>query len=321
MNLSLRQLQAFVHASQCGSFSGAAQLMGVTQPALSLLIRQMEDALGLALFHRTTRRITLTVAGQELLAKAQRTLHQLEDLNRHAEDLHAGRQGTLTIAVITSVACGLLPQALAQFARACPGVAMLFQEEPASVLLERVRLGEVELGWGLYPTAHEDLNFEPLNSDQMVAVMHVDHPLARSDTVTWQALRQHKLISASRQSGVRIYSDRASQAAGISLQPSYQTGSLSTAIALVRSGLGCAVMPSLSLASLNTSDIKVCTMEKPGTWRDIGLVQRRGWKLSPSASVFADLIRQVSRPLPAPKAQALAEAMPTYLRRSAGLGQ
>ena len=154
MNLSFRQLQAFVQASQCGSFSAAADLIGVTQPALSQLIRQMEGELGLKLFHRTTRRISLTVAGREILGKAQRTVHQMEDLSRHAEDLHAGLQGTLSIAVIASVACSLFPLALAQFDRLCPGVALVFQEEPASLLLERVRDGDVELGWGLYPTTH-----------------------------------------------------------------------------------------------------------------------------------------------------------------------
>lgn len=295
MNLSYRQLQAFVHASQCGSFSAAAVLMGVTQPALSQLIRQLEDTLGLPLFHRTTRRMSLTVAGREMLGKAQRALHQLEDISRHAEDLHAGRKGTLNIAVIASVACSLFPLVLARFFKLCPGVSLVFQETTAEVLLERVRTSEVELGWGLYPTVHEDLDFEPLVSDQMVAVMHANHPLAQRDTVTWHALRQHKLISASRQSGVRIYADRASLAAGVALQPSLQTDSLSTGIGLVRHGLGCAVMPSLSLASLNLMNIKVCAMERPGTWRDIGLVRRKGWSVSPSASLFADLVREVSR--------------------------
>lgn len=113
--------------------------------------------------------------------------------------------------------------------------------------------------------------------------------------MTWQALNQHKLISASRQSGVRIYADRASLAAGVALQPNLQTDSLSTGIALVRNGLGCAVMPALSLASLNLANIKVCAMERPGTWRDIGIIQRRGWSISTSASVFADLVREVSQ--------------------------
>ncbi len=295
MNLAFRQLQAFVNVSQCGSFSAAAALMGVTQPALSQLIRHMEETLGLPLFHRTTRRLSLTVAGTEILGKAQSALQQLEDISRRAEDLHAGRQGTLTIGVIASVACSLFPLVLARFSKLCPGVSLVFQEVPAEVLLERVRFGGVELGWGLYPTVHEDLSFEPLVSDQLVALMHTDHPLAQRDIVTWQALRQHKLISASRQSGVRIYADRASLAAGVALQPNLQTDSLSTGIALVRNGLGCAVMPALSLANLNLANIKVCAMERPGTWRDIGLIQRRGWSISTSAGVFADLVREVSQ--------------------------
>jgi DNA-binding transcriptional LysR family regulator len=296
MNVSIRQLKAFVQASQSGSFSAAAQVLGMTQPALSQLIRQMEDTLGLALFHRTTRRMALTVAGQEMLGKAKRTLHQLDDFKRHADDLHAGRQGTLTLGVIASVACSLLPQALVGFAAACPGVSLLFQEEPAALLLERVRHGELELGWGLYPTAHDELVFEPLGRDQMVAVMHAGHALAQRAHVGWDDLRQHKLVSASRQSGVRIYAERAAEAAGVLLQPSYQTGSLTTGMALVRCGLGCAVMPALSLGSLNLDNVVVRPMAQPGVWREIGLIQRQGWPLSPAAEVFAHLARQLTWP-------------------------
>jgi len=305
MNVSFRQLKAFVQTSQSGSFSAAAQVLGMTQPALSQQIRQMEETLGLALFHRTTRRVALTVAGQEMLDKARRTLHQVDDFNRHADDLHAGRQGTLTLGVIASVACSLLPQALVGFAAACPGVRLLFEEEPAALLLERVRHGELELGWGLYPTPHDDLAFEPLGRDQMVAVMHTGHALAQRERVSWDDLRQHKLVSASRQSGVRIYAERAAEIAGVVLQPSYQTGSLSTGMALVRCGLGCAVMPALSLGSLNQDNVVVLPMEQPGVWREIGLIQRQGWPLSPAASAFAHLARNVIWPPTLPASQPL----------------
>jgi DNA-binding transcriptional LysR family regulator len=193
------------------------------------------------------------------------------------------------------VACSLLPQALVGFAAACPGVSLLFQEEPAALLLDRVRHGELELGWGLYPTAHDELVFEPLGRDQMVAVMHAGHALAQRAHVGWDDLRQHKLVSASRQSGVRIYAERAAEAAGVLLQPSYQTGSLTTGMALVRCGLGCAVMPALSLGSLNLDHVVVRPMQ-PGVWREIGLIQRQGWPLSPAAGVFAHLARQATWP-------------------------
>jgi LysR family transcriptional regulator, carnitine catabolism transcriptional activator len=292
MNISLRQLQAFVYACKYGSFSEAAQAMGMTQPGLSQLIKQMEKALGLKVFHRTTRQLVLTVAGREMLERAQRTLLQFDEFKGHAEDLHAGRQGTLKIAVITSVACSLLPPVLQAFSRTCPGVKLIFEEEPAELLLSTVRQGAVELGWGLNTTPSDDLVFEPLYRDRMMALMPIQHELASRERLTWHDLNQYPLISASRHSGVRIYSERAAENAGVQLQPSYLTDTLSTAIALVRHCLGCAAMPALSLQSLNLDQIAVRPLEEPEVWREVGLVRRRGWPLSPSALSFAQLVRQ-----------------------------
>ena len=304
MNLSVRQLRAFVLAAQHGSFSAAATEMGVTQPGISLLIRQLEDELGLQLFHRTTRRIELTVVGREMLDSASRTLNQLGALERHAQDLHCGQQGRLNIGVIASVACSLFPPALAKFQKTSPGVKLEFHEEQATPLLERVRNGELEIGWGLYPSPQPDLLFEPLYRDPMVVLMHETHALAGREHVSWSALKNHRFISASLQSGVRIYTDRAAAAAGIEIRPTYITPSLTTAIGLVRQQIGCAVLPMLPLENLNLDQLVMRRLERPGIWRENGLITQKDRPLSPAAQAFVEAARATASRYTLPEAMA-----------------
>ena len=291
MNLSVRQLRAFVLGAKHLSFSAAAAEMGITQPGFSLLIRQFEEEIGLQLFHRTTRRIELTVMGQEMLEKARRTLNQIGELERQANNLQQGLQGSLQIGVIASVACSLFPHALAAFQQQCPGVKVDFHEVQAAPLLASVLDGEFELGWGLYPSPQPELDFEPLYRDPMIVLMHESHPLARREHVTWRALRSHPFISASKQSGVRIYAERAAAAVGVEIQPAHITPSLSTAVGLVRQQVGCAVMPLLPLENLNLERLVIRRLERPGIWRENGLLTRKGWPLSPAAQAFMAVAR------------------------------
>lgn len=295
MKLSIRQLEAFTTAAQAGSFSGAAQALEMTQPAFSQLVAQLEKELGFALFHRTTRKIALTVAGQALLPKAQHALRQFADVARYAEDLHTGEQGSLSIGVITSVASSLLPRALARFARQCPNIRLTFHEEPAAQLVRRVQAGDVELGWGLALPSQADLAFEPLTQDPLVVIMHKTHPLTTLQRVTWRSLKRHQVITAPRDSGVRIHTDRVTASdQDIEMNSIYQTSALSTAISLVRSNLGCAVFPRLGLQCLNLDHVVVRPLEQPSVVRDIGLLSRKGWPLSPAAGLFAEIARTVS---------------------------
>lgn len=302
MKISLRQLEAFTAVAHAGSFSGAAQALGMTQPAFSQLVAQLEKEAGLILFRRTTRKVELTAAGQDMLPTVQRALRQFADVARHVENLHTGAHGTLTIGVISSVACSLLPLALAEFARQCPKIKVGLTEEPAELLVKCVLAGEVELGWGLPLENQPELEFEPLTSDPLVVIMHESHPLTELRRVTWRALRKHKLIAGSRKSGVRIFADSiVEHHEGIELNNTYQTASLSTAISLVRNNLGCAVFPKLGLQPLKLDQIVVRPLEQPTVVREIGLLSRKGWPQSPVTKLFEKIARSTSETFRAPQ--------------------
>ncbi len=298
MNLTVRQLRAFTLGAQFASFSEAAIRMGMTQPGYSLLIRQLEEEVGMALFRRTTRRVELTEAGREILQSAQRTLQQLDETRRRAEDFRDARQGTLNLAFVPSVGCSVLPPILSRFAEAHPGIKLAFHEAQAVGFAERVRSGQAEIGLGLLLKPDEPLAFEPLMRDCLVALLHTEHPLATRSTVTWKTLARFNSILVTNQSSVRVHADRAAAAAGLDIEPTYVLDSLTTAVGMVRAGLGYAVLPSLALRSMDLGGSVARVVEQPRAWRDIGLLTRAQFTLSPAATAFAAIAREVAADFP-----------------------
>jgi len=298
MNLTVRQLRAFTLGASVASFSEAAARMGMTQPGYSLLIRQLEEEVGMALFRRTTRRVELTEAGREILQSAQRTLQQLDETCRRAEDFRDARQGTLNLAFVPSVGCSLLPPILSGFAEAHPGIKLVFHEAQAVGFAERVRSGQAEIGLGLLVDPDEHLAFESLMRDCLVALLPARHPLAARSIVTWKALARFNAILVTNQSSVRVHADRAAAAAGVDIEPTYVLDSLTTAVGLVRAGLGYAVLPSLALRSMDLSGAVARPVEQPRARRDIGLLTRAQFTLSPAATAFAAIAREIAGRFP-----------------------
>lgn len=298
MNLTVRQLRAFTLGASFASFSEAASRMGMTQPGYSLLIRQLEEEVGMALFRRTTRRVELTEAGREILQSAQRTLQQLDETCRRAEDFRDARQGTLNLAFVPSVGCSLLPPILSRFAEAHPGIKLVFHEAQAVGFAERVRSGQAEIGLGLLVDPDEHLAFESLMRDCLVALLPARHPLTARSIVTWKALARFNAILVTNQSSVRVHADRAAAAAGVGIEPTYVLDSLTTAVGLVRAGLGYAVLPSLALRSMDLSGAVARVVEQPRARRDIGLLKRAQFTLSPAATAFAAIAREIAGEFP-----------------------
>ena len=298
MNLTVRQLRAFTLGASVASFSEAAARMGMTQPGYSLLIRQLEEEVGMALFRRTTRRVELTEAGREILQSAQRTLQQLDETCRRAEDFRDARQGTLNLAFVPSVGCSLLPPILSRFAEAHPGIKLVFHEAQAVGFAERVRSGQAEIGLGLLVDPDEHLAFESLMRDCLVALLPSRHPLTARSIVTWKALARFNAILVTNQSSVRVHADRAAAAAGVGIEPTYVLDSLTTAVGLVRAGLGYAVLPSLALRSMDLSGAVARPVEQPRARRDIGLLTRAQFTLSPAATAFAAIAREIAGRFP-----------------------
>jgi len=291
MNISFRQLQAFVLGAETRAFSAAAQRMAISQPGYSLLIRQMEETLGFRLFDRSTRKVDLTPAGAEWLPSAQRSLQQMIETRLHAEDVRLGRRGALRVGVVPSAAYGVLPALLLAYRRSNAAVRVELHEEPAAGLAELVRDRSVDLGLGPLLLPEPDLVFEPLLRDDLVLLVPRSHPMAALPAVRWKLLPRYDYIAASAHAGARTQADQAAASAGVSLTPLHEVSSLTTLLGLVHACSGYAILPRLLVTGLNLDGLVVCSLDHPRAWRDLGLIWPRGNAPSPVAQAFAEVAR------------------------------
>lgn len=295
MNITLRQLQAFCTVARLGSFTKAASALHTTQPALSVQIGQLEGALGLRLFDRTTRAVAITSVGRELLPRAERTLAELAGMVESATGLGSKSIGRVVVAALPSVASSLLPEAIAKFGAQFPGIQVTLRDALAGEIIELVRTDQVDFGISGDAPMEAGLELAVLGSDEMVAVTPDGHPLGELRRVTLEALTDFPLILMSRNSSVRRLVDDAFAQKGRLPTPFQEPAYLATAIAMVRAGLGVALLPSSASELRAAVDLKCHHIANRGMSRQIGILTKRGQTPSPAADEFERFLRALAR--------------------------
>jgi DNA-binding transcriptional LysR family regulator len=295
MNITLRQLQAFCTVARLGSFTKAASALHTTQPALSVQIGQLEGSLGLRLFDRTTRAVAITSVGRELLPKAERTLAELASLVDSAAGLGTKNVGRVVVASLPSVASSLLPEAIARFGEEFPGVQVMLKDALGVEVTDLVRNDQVDFGITGETATDAGLEFTVLGADEMVAVTLPGHPLEAMKRITLESLTEYPLILMSRNSSVRRLVDDAFAEKGRLANPVQEPAYMATAIAMVRAGLGVALLPSSASELRAASDLKSHHIASRGMSRPIGILMKKGQTLSPAAEEFERFLRAISR--------------------------
>jgi DNA-binding transcriptional LysR family regulator len=214
MDLSLRQIRAFVSVAHLKSFTRAASLLHLSQPALTVQIRRLEEALAVRLLDRSTRTVELTRAGRELAPVFQRLLRELDTVVIDSRDLAAKRYGVVRIAALPSVAAGVLPDAIAAFREINPRVTFMLKDVIASRVLSLVRTEEVDLGVMGGDLVEPDIEIVCTVQDRMHVVFPAEHPIEAAPEITLDVLASHPLILMDPDTSVRAIVDGAFIAAG-----------------------------------------------------------------------------------------------------------
>ena len=295
MNFSLRQLRAFATLARTGSFTRAAAELHLSQPALTVQVRELESALGLKLVDRNTRRVQLTGIGRELLPVFERVLGDIRAVAENARELAAGDRGTVLVAALPSLCSRLIPTAIARLRRTHPGVTVKLQDTVALRILAAVRSEEADLGIGSFGTLGGDFEVSPLLEDRMVAVMPRRHPLAARDTVTMREVALHPLVLMDMQSSVRAVVDEAMRDESARAAPAYEVTYMSTAVGFVQAGLGVAILPATALELGLAKGIVSRPIRGSGVRRPIVVARKAGRSLAPAARVFIEELHRSTR--------------------------
>ncbi|MBV8621382.1 MAG: LysR family transcriptional regulator [Curvibacter sp.] len=294
MNISLRQLRVFQSVASTRNFSLTGQQIGLTQPAVSRCIVELEGQLGLRLLDRTTRAVDLTEAGRRLAARLDRVLDDLDACLQEVQGMATERRGRVRVASSPTLSANLMPECIALCRQALPGLQLVLLDRIQNAVLDSVRSGEVDFGVVIDPSEREDLHCEAILSEPFCLVCPPSHPLARLRQVPWTALAGQALVLLDHASGSRRLIDRALDSQGVHCEMAQEVGHPTTIFRMVEAGLGLSVVPTLALPPEGLQGLEVRAL-LPRVERDIVLVHRRQKALAPVAQAAWDLVREVAR--------------------------
>ncbi|WP_030139699.1 LysR family transcriptional regulator [Pseudomonas fluorescens] len=295
--MTLKQIRAFLAVAQSLSFAVACERLHLSQSALSLTIKALEEGLGGRLFSRNTRNVALTPEGESLLPLARRLVADWDNAEDEMRQRFTLQRGRVTLAAMPSFAGNLLPPILKTFRARFPNVNVTVNDVINEQVLEMVRDRHVELGVAFEPMQGSSLAFTPLYRDRFVAVVPLDSPLAQRDAIQWETLLEQPFITLQRPSTVRVMLEEHLQARGWKLPVEFESHQLATVGRMVASGLGVSAVPALCVGQMHELGARCITLSDPVIERAIGVLTKPGHELSAAAQALFDTLRDQELPV------------------------
>ena len=243
--LTLRRLNYFVTVADELHFGRAAEILHIAQPALSQQIRQLESDLGLRLFERTTRRVSLTPGGSAFLPHARHLLVTAQGVARAAAELRAGQRGNLRVGFVDSAAYEFVPRFLHRFRQASPAVTLqlhtMSSDEQAAALVA----GQIDIGIARVTLDHAPLLATVVDDEPLVAAVQSSHRLASEPSIRLSELRDDEFVGFAREQSPTLHARLRAMLAphGVSYSPAIEATEYTTILGLVAAGEGVAIVP------------------------------------------------------------------------------
>jgi LysR family transcriptional regulator, carnitine catabolism transcriptional activator len=288
--INSRQLRAVLAIAEYRSFIAAAAHLGTSQPALTMTIKKLEEALGLSLFLRTTRQVTVTAAGREFVAMAERVSNDLKLSMRSLRELAEQQRGQVIVASLPPLP---MSRVIAEYGRRFPGIEIQLREGSQEDVKDDVRSGLADFGVGYLggdlPESHVS---ESLGIEELGVVLRKDHPLARKRQIEFATLKDVAMVSFRAGSTVRHLIDAAATAAGFALRHVVVVNLPFTLMNLVIGGVGVAIVPVRPWPRGLYSDLVFRPLVRPRLSCEIGIIRLRDRELSRAAAGMLALTRE-----------------------------
>jgi DNA-binding transcriptional LysR family regulator len=285
--MELRQVEHFLAVVEHGSFTAAARATRIVQSALSTSIRNLERELGTALFERTTRRVTVSEAGQAFLPRARRVVAESTaavEAVRAVAGLHRGR---VAIGMIQWLGPVDLPAELSTFHRRFPEIQINVLNAPVSDLLDRLRNGTLDLAYlAMDGPLPDDLTGRPVFDEDLLLIMPPEHRLAGQRRVRWAELDDEQFVDFAEGTTVTGIVRRVSAQLGLSRRMVGQVTQLDLQLALVRNGLGVAIVQGTLAASAH--GVAVAALVEPRVHWQVSLTSRSPGPANPAAAALLE---------------------------------
>lgn len=290
--LDLRLLEYFCAVARTGSFTRAAEELGMAQPSLSEQIKKLETSLGAPLFERLSRRIELTPLGEALLPKARALLEEAAALPLILDSLREGVRGDLRIGAIPTILPYFLAPRLRQFVDACPEVNIHLREATTPELIEQIQDGVLDIALLSVPVEGQGLVMCELFREPLSLAVPDDHPLAKSGSVDLRRLATERLLVLKEGHCLRDETLTICQRARVKFAGQFEADQFASIFELIRSGFGVSIVP--EMARLSARGCRLIPLEQKAT-RRVGFIRLERHYVSKPIEAFVAFLRNAAK--------------------------
>ncbi len=295
MNPTLRQFAAFVQIARLGSFARASEALGLSQPALSQSLSQMELLLGARLFSRTTRALKLTREGAMLLPHAEAILGSVDEAVALVREQAGLARARISLGALPSLVPVFLPEILRIFRERRPSTQVAVTDGTSEVLYGGVANGLIDLAISSRLPGQSGITFEPVLREPFALVMPRTHPLARRSSVTWAEALRFEFLAFPPGSAGHTAMAEALQRVGLALHPSMTFAQSITALNMVAGGAGIAALPVLGCPSKRHPTLVTRPLTDPVVEREVGLIHASEREVSPVLQALHGIAKECLR--------------------------
>ncbi|MBQ2676782.1 MAG: LysR family transcriptional regulator [Clostridia bacterium] len=296
--MNTRQLQYAIELSKCLNFSQVAEQLGITQPALSKQILNLENELGVKLFDRNTVPLTVTPAGEHFFQEAEKLLYQEDQLIKSMEEFKSGKRGRLVIGISPFRSLYLIPKIAKKIQQKYPYVQITLQEAGSDQLRKETAEGKYDLAVVNLPVDESVLDITPIEPDTLVLAvpksMSADLPTVPGERLPQIDLKDCKhlpFVSVSRAQEMRQLLEKSCAAADFSPNVTMEVVGISTACAMCLEGIGATLLPLQFVEHIKTPNtVDLFTLKHSVYSRQPVIITRRGQYISEYAKYAIDLL-------------------------------
>ncbi|MBN4082703.1 LysR family transcriptional regulator [Phycisphaeraceae bacterium AH-315-B13] len=282
--MELTSLRQFAAIAETGHITRAAERLGITQPALSAMLKKLEAEVGAPLLDRTGRGVSLTAAGKAFLEHAQASIRHADKAVESVRELIGLESGSIRIGGGATAVAHLLPSVVSSVRKAYPALKFYVREAGSRAVADAVLSGELDLGIVTMPITGPgsgDLMSVATIRDELMLIVPVDHPLCERSTYTWSSICEDPLVLFEDGSAVRNIIDTASHSAGVTLNVVMEVRSTETIERMIEAGIGSGFISRFALG-----DKRGLRCRDGRLFRELAIVRRRDRMPSAASAVF-----------------------------------
>lgn len=286
MAVTLARLRTFVVLAKSRSFDKTAKIVSRGQPAITEQIRTLESALGVPLFHRQTRSVSLTPEGEILFSRVEGILLELDSVVRDLSKVAALEVGEVRVGATPTLACYILPEIIGSFRKMHPGIRITFSDEPAARLEKMVEDRQLDFYFGAKPSSKSSLRFQIVAKDNYAIVAPKDHPLAKTGCTDVRELSAYPILLMRRGTIVRDEIEQFFRKHRLEMKPVEEVSNHFTLGGLVEAGCGITLLPRSAHPVIAHPGTVAIEIPDRTFVRVLGVATRPDYKPAPAADAF-----------------------------------